>query len=44
LLDAAEVLRAAERPEDARAAVEEALALFEQKGNEVSAERARALL
>jgi class 3 adenylate cyclase/tetratricopeptide (TPR) repeat protein len=44
LLDLAEVLRAADKPDDARAAVERALALYEQKGNVVSASAARTLL
>jgi tetratricopeptide (TPR) repeat protein len=44
LLDRAEVLRTAAREEEARTAVENALALYEQKGNLVGAERARALL
>jgi tetratricopeptide (TPR) repeat protein len=44
LVDLAEVLRQAERPADAAAAVQEALRLYEHKGNLVSAERARALL
>jgi len=44
LLDLAEVLRAADKPDDARAAVERALALYEQKGNVVSASAARASL
>ena len=44
LLDLAEVLRAAGRPDEAEAAVERALALYERKGNVVSATRARAAL
>ena len=44
LLDLAEILRAAGRSEDAKAAAREALALFERKGNLVLAERARAQL
>jgi tetratricopeptide (TPR) repeat protein len=44
LLDLAEVLRAAGKPEEARTAVEQALALYEQKGNVVSANAARRLL
>jgi tetratricopeptide (TPR) repeat protein len=41
LVDLAEVLRAVERRDEARVALEKALALFEQKGNLVGAERAR---
>jgi hypothetical protein len=44
LLDLAEVLRAARREVDARAATSEALGLFEAKGCAVLAARARALL
>jgi class 3 adenylate cyclase/tetratricopeptide (TPR) repeat protein len=44
LLDQAEVLRAAGRAEDARVAVEEAVALYEQKGNLIGMEKAKALL
>jgi tetratricopeptide (TPR) repeat protein len=44
LLDAAEVLRAAGRPEEANAAARDALRLYEAKGNLVSAEGVRALL
>jgi ATP/maltotriose-dependent transcriptional regulator MalT len=44
LLDLAEVLRLAGRPAEAVAPVEDALALYEQKGNAVSAAKARALL
>ena len=44
LIDQAEVLRAAGRDEDAREAVEKAVAFYESKGNLVGAERARALL
>jgi Flp pilus assembly protein TadD len=44
LLDLAEVLRAAGKPDEARTAVEQALALYEQKGNVVSANAARRLL
>jgi DNA-binding SARP family transcriptional activator len=44
LLNRAEVLRHAARLDDAGAAVEQAVALFEQKGNTVAARRARALL
>jgi tetratricopeptide (TPR) repeat protein len=40
----AEVLRLANRPAEAREVLSEALARFEQKGNEVMAGRARALL
>jgi tetratricopeptide (TPR) repeat protein len=44
LLDLAEVLRAAGKPDEAHAAVEAALRLYEQKGNVVSAASARAFL
>ena len=44
LMDLAEVLELAGRPDDAVAAVEQALDLFERKGNVVSAEKARTLL
>jgi hypothetical protein len=44
LLDLAEVLRTAGKEEDAQAAVKEALTLYEQKGNVVSAAQARSLL
>ena len=44
LMDLAEVLRLVGRPSEAVPAVEEALRLYEQKGNTVSAARARALL
>ena len=44
LVTLAEVLAAAARPDDARAALQEALELYELKGNLVSAERARALV
>ena len=44
LLDLAEVLRLADRPAEAARRVEEALLLFERKGNRVSAEAARAML
>ena len=44
LMDLAEVLRLVGRPSEAAPAVEEALRLYEQKGNTVSAGRARALL
>jgi class 3 adenylate cyclase/tetratricopeptide (TPR) repeat protein len=44
LLDLAEVLRAAAKPDEAGAAVEQALAVYEQKGNVVSANAARRLL
>jgi hypothetical protein len=43
-MDLTEVLRLADRPNDAVSVLEEALRLHEQKGNLVSAERARALL
>jgi class 3 adenylate cyclase/tetratricopeptide (TPR) repeat protein len=41
LLDLAEVLQLRDRPGDARGAVEEALALFERKGNVAGASRAK---
>jgi len=44
LLDLAEVLRLAGRAAEASAAVEQALGLYERRGNVVSAGRARALL
>ena len=44
LLDLAEVLRLADRPGEAAERVEEALLLFERKGNRVSAHAAQALL
>jgi class 3 adenylate cyclase/tetratricopeptide (TPR) repeat protein len=44
LLDLAELLRAAGRPSDAVAAAERALALYERKGNLVSAARVRGAL
>ena len=44
LLVLAEVLRLAGRPEEAASALEEAVALYERKGNVVSAAKARALL
>jgi tetratricopeptide (TPR) repeat protein len=44
LLDQAEVLRLGGKPEESRAAVEAALALFERKGATAPAERARAFL
>jgi DNA-binding SARP family transcriptional activator/tetratricopeptide (TPR) repeat protein len=44
LMDFAVVLRLAGRPDDAASAVEEAIHLYEQKGNVVSAARARAEL
>jgi predicted ATPase/class 3 adenylate cyclase len=43
-LDLAEVLRLAGRQDEAPALIEEAIALYEQKGNVVAAERSRALL
>ena len=43
LVTLAEVLATAARPDEARAALEEALELYERKGNLVSADRARAL-
>jgi class 3 adenylate cyclase/tetratricopeptide (TPR) repeat protein len=44
LVDLAEVMRLAGRPEEAASATEEALRLHEQKGNIVSVEKARFLL
>ena len=44
LMDLAEVLRLAGRPEEANAAAEEALRLYGEKGNVVSAARAGALI
>ncbi len=44
LLALAEVLTLAEKPTEAAPAVEEALALYEEKGNVVMAERARSQL
>jgi DNA-binding SARP family transcriptional activator/tetratricopeptide (TPR) repeat protein len=44
LMDEAEVLRAAGRPDAAREAIADALVLYEQKGNVVSAAAARAAL
>jgi DNA-binding SARP family transcriptional activator len=44
LLDFAEVLQLAGRPREAAEAVEQAIELFERKGNVVAAKRARALL
>jgi hypothetical protein len=44
LMDLAEVLRAPGRETDAAPFVEQALELYEQKGNVVAAERARAML
>jgi class 3 adenylate cyclase/tetratricopeptide (TPR) repeat protein len=44
LADLAEVLRLGGRPEEARALIEEATRLYDQKGNVVAAERLRALL
>jgi DNA-binding SARP family transcriptional activator len=44
LLDLAEVLRLADRPGEAAERVEQALLLFERKGNRVSADAAQALL
>jgi hypothetical protein len=43
LLDLAEVLRLAGRPDEAEAATAEAVSLYEGKGNVAAAERARAL-
>jgi tetratricopeptide (TPR) repeat protein len=44
LLDFAQVLVLSERPSDATSHVERALALFDRKGNQLSAARARSLL
>jgi DNA-binding SARP family transcriptional activator len=44
LLDLAEVLRLAHRPDEAAGAVEDALTLYERKGNIVAARATRALL
>jgi hypothetical protein len=44
LLDLAEVLRLAGRPDEADAARREAACLFERKGNVVAARKARAAL
>jgi class 3 adenylate cyclase/tetratricopeptide (TPR) repeat protein len=44
LMDLAEMMELSNRPDDAVAALEGALELFERKGNVVSAEKARALL
>ena len=44
LVDQAEVFRLAGRPDDARAALEQAIVLFERKGATFSADKARALL
>ena len=44
LMDLAEVQRLADRPDDAATAAENALGLYEQKGNVVSARTARAVL
>jgi DNA-binding SARP family transcriptional activator len=44
LLDLAEVLRLADRPEEAAACVEEALRLFERKENRLSTDAARTVL
>jgi hypothetical protein len=43
LLDLAEVLRLAGRPDEAEAATAEAVNIYERKGNVAAAERARAL-
>ena len=43
-LDLGEVLRLSAREEDARAALSRALAMFERKGDLISAGRTRALL
>jgi Flp pilus assembly protein TadD len=42
-LDLGEILRMAERPQQARESFAQALALYEQKGNVVGAERAKSL-
>jgi tetratricopeptide (TPR) repeat protein len=44
LLTLATILRAAERADEAREALDEALALYERKGNLVMADRVRGLL
>ncbi len=44
MLDLAEVLQAAGKPAEAVEAVEQAIELFERKGNVVGAKRARRLL
>ena len=44
LLALADTLGSANRPKEARASVEEAIALYARKGNLVAAERARELL
>ena len=44
LIDLAEVLRLSGQPEEAASALEEAVGLYERKGNVVSAAKARALL
>jgi hypothetical protein len=44
LLSQAEVLRAAGEPEEAGAALREAVALYRKKGNTVSARRAQSML
>ena len=44
LVDLAEVLEVAGKPDEAKAALEQALALYERKGNLVMAERTRAKL
>jgi hypothetical protein len=44
LMSLAEVLRLADRADEAVSVIEEALRLYEQKGNLVSADRARSLL
>jgi tetratricopeptide (TPR) repeat protein len=44
LADLAEVLRLSERPQEARALVEEAIRLYDQKGNVVASRQLRALL
>jgi hypothetical protein len=44
LLDLSEVLRLAERPDEAVPVIQEARRLYEQKGNLVSADKARSLL
>jgi tetratricopeptide (TPR) repeat protein len=44
LMDLAEILRVVGRPDEAHPVLEQALRLYEQKGNVVSVARARALL
>ena len=44
IADLAEVLRLADRPEESGAALEQAIRLYEQKGNVAAARRLRGLL